>query len=278
MLFLLGCDIIILFESKNDKIVILPGEITIVKVKERMNKKMRKEKWKNFLQKYKHAWVLSYFIIYSIWFIFLEQRTQVEHYPIHMHLDDVIPFCEYFIVPYLLWFAFIAATMLYFCFADVEGFYKCCALLFTGMTICLIIYTFFPNEQNLRPVTFERSNMFIDWVQMIYHVDTSTNVCPSIHVLNSIGAFCAIWESPNLRKRKWLIASSGLLALSICMSTVFLKQHSMVDVLCGAGLAIALYALVYRINYPKLLAGLAELQNKNSNRIRKNNNKQNEIG
>lgn len=243
-----------------------------------MNKKMRKQKWKNFLQKYKHAWVLSYFIIYMIWFVFLEQRTQVEYYPIHMHFDDVIPFCEYFIIPYLLWFAFIAATIIYFFFTDVKDFYKCCVLLFTGMTICLIIYTFFPNEQNLRPVTFERSNMFIDLVQMIYNIDTSTNVCPSIHVLNSIGIFCAIWESPKLRKRKWVIVSSGLLALIICMSTVFLKQHSMVDVLCGAGLAIALYALVYRINYSNLFVRLSELQDKNSTTIQKRKNKQNEIG
>jgi len=240
---------------------------------------MRRQKWKDFLQKYKHAWVLLYFIIYLIWFTYLEQRTQVEYYPMHMRLDDVIPFCEYFIIPYLLWFVFIAATMTYFFFTSVEDFYKCCALLFTGMTICLLIYTFFPNEQNLRPATFTEQNLFTDLVQMIYNIDTSTNVCPSIHVLNSIGVFASICESRNLRKHKWVIVSSGVLALSICMSTVFLKQHSMVDVLCGAGLAIALYALVYRINYPKLFANWSEFQKKNSNPMRKNKNKsQNEIG
>lgn len=240
---------------------------------------MRRQKWKDFLQKYKHAWVLSYFIIYCIWFTYLEQRTQVEHYPMHMRLDDVIPFCEYFIIPYLLWFVFIAATMTYFFFTSVEDFYKCCALLFTGMTICLLIYTFFPNEQNLRPATFTDTNLFTDLVQMIYNADTSTNVCPSIHVLNSIGVFASICESRNLRKHKWVILSSGVLALSICMSTVFLKQHSMVDVLCGAGLAIALYALVYRINYPKLFANWSELQKKNANPMQKNKkNSQNEIG
>lgn len=240
---------------------------------------MRRQKWKDFLHKYKHAWVLSYFIVYSIWFTYLEHRTQVEHYPMHMRLDDAIPFCEYFVIPYLLWFVFIAVTMLYFFFTDVEGFYKCCALLFTGMTICLIIYTLFPNEQNLRPATFAQPNLFTDLVQMIYNADTSTNVCPSIHVLNSIGIFMAICESRNLRKHKWVIASSGILALSICMSTVLLKQHSMADVLCGAGLAIALYALVYRINYPKLFANWSEFQKKNSNTINQNKNKsQNEIG
>lgn len=244
-----------------------------------MNEKMRRPKWKDFLQKYKHAWTLSYFIIYSIWFVYLEQRTKVEHYPMHMHLDDYIPFCEYFIVPYLLWFVFIAATMLYFFFTNVEDYYKCCALLFSGMTICLLIYTFFPNEQNLRPIAFENPNVFTDLVQFIYDTDTPTNVCPSIHVLNSIGVFLSICESKALRKHKWLIASSGILALSICMSTVFLKQHSMVDVLCGAGLAIALYAFVYRINYQKLFANWSELQKNNTNSIRKNKNKsQNEIG
>ena len=73
---------------------------------------------------------------------------------------------EYFIVPYLLWFAFIAAVMLYFFLTDVEGFYKLAKIMFTGMTIFLIISTVFPNGQDLRPMVFERDNIFVDMVRM----------------------------------------------------------------------------------------------------------------
>ena len=221
---------------------------------------MRLQQLKSFLHKYRHGWVFSYFIIYITWFVLLEKRDYVEFYPMHMRLDDFIPFCEYFIVPYLLWFVFIASVVLYFFFTNTKDFYKCCALLFSGMTICLIIYTIFPNEQNLRPDTFANSNIFTRLVQFIYQTDTSTNVCPSIHVFNSIGVFMAIAENKKLRKNKWILAGSGILTVLICLSTVFLKQHSCVDGFCGIGLAVIIYTIVYRMNWDKLFASLNEMK------------------
>lgn len=220
------------------------------------------QKMKALVGKYKHAWILSYFIIYMVWFVFLENRTSVSYYPIHIGLDDMIPFCEYFIIPYILWFAYIAVTIIYFFFVNKQDYYKCCAFLFIGMTICLIIYTFFPNQQNLRPILFERQNIFVDIVQIIYNADTSTNVCPSIHVLNSLGVFISIIESESLRKNKVICAGSGVLTVLICLSTVFLKQHSVIDGLCALGLAIVLYAFIYKVNYTKLLVRIEEEEQK----------------
>ena len=153
------------------------------------------QRLKAHLKNYKHAWILSYFFIYLAWFFYLEKRTNVEHYPMHTFLDDWIPFCEYFIIPYYLWFAFIALTVLYFFFTNKTDYYKYCAFLFIGMTICLIIYTIYPNEQNLRPVNFPRDNVFTRLVQGIYAADTNTNVCPSIHCFNSMAAWIAIWKN-----------------------------------------------------------------------------------
>ena len=107
------------------------------------------DKAKSFLKKYRHAWVLSYFLIYMPWFVYLEKRTDVRHYMIHSPIDNHIPFIEYFIIPYLLWFIFIAVTVAYFLIKDKWGFYRLCAFLFSGMTIFLIICTVFPNALNL---------------------------------------------------------------------------------------------------------------------------------
>ncbi|MDE7424805.1 MAG: phosphatase PAP2 family protein [Lachnospiraceae bacterium] len=211
-----------------------------------------KQKVKGIFSKYKHAWILCYFFLYMGWFVYLEGRTNVEHVAIHSRLDDLIPFCEYFIIPYLLWFIYIAVAIAYFLLTDKEIYYKCCAFLFIGMTICLAIYTIFPNQQNLRPSQFSNENIFINLVQMIYHSDTCTNVCPSIHVFNSIGVHIAIWKSEQLRRKTWLQICSGVLALSICLSTVFLKQHSVVDGICGILLAIVMYIVVYKLDYKKL--------------------------
>ena len=69
---------------------------------------------KNFIKKYKHAWVFLYAFIYMPWFMYLEKHITAdsEYHVIHSVLDDKIPFVEYFIVPYLLWFVFITAVFL----------------------------------------------------------------------------------------------------------------------------------------------------------------------
>lgn len=212
---------------------------------------------KQWLQKYKHSWLLLYTFIYLIWFFILENRSNTTFQSIYIKLDDFIPFNEFFIIPYFLWFAYIAVTVLYFFFTSKEDYYKCCAFLFIGMTICLIIYTFWPNEQNLRPTSFARDNIFVDMVKGLYMTDTSTNVCPSIHVYNSIGAHIAISHS-KLKEKKGICFASFVLAVSICLSTVFLKQHSVFDGICAIGLSIVMYLLVYRIDYADLIQKIKE--------------------
>lgn len=59
---------------------------------------------KEFLFKYKHAIIILYMPIYLFWFTSLEKRTNVHFTDIHCKIDDYIPFCEFFIIPYLLWF------------------------------------------------------------------------------------------------------------------------------------------------------------------------------
>ena len=56
----------------------------------------------DFLKKNKHLCpILIYGIFYFAAFIFLENTNEKIHI-IHMRFDDCIPFCEYFIVPYVM--------------------------------------------------------------------------------------------------------------------------------------------------------------------------------
>ena len=68
------------------------------------------------LKRYSHIWILSYAFIYLPWFSYLEKTVTRDYYVIHTALDDLIPFSEYFIVPYLLWFVYVAGTILFFFF------------------------------------------------------------------------------------------------------------------------------------------------------------------
>ncbi|MDD3173113.1 MAG: phosphatase PAP2 family protein [Herbinix sp.] len=209
---------------------------------------------KKLFFKYKHGLILSYFFVYLIWFNYLEHAVTRNFTIIHSKLDDLIPFNELFIIPYFIWFAYIFTTVAYFFLTSKQDFYKCCAYLFTGMTICLIIYTFFHNGHDLRVDlnSLGRSNIFIDMLAKIYSVDTPTNVFPSIHVFNSVGAFIAINKSERLHKIRWFQWFALILTVMICLSTVYLKQHSVLDVFGALILNIILYVIVYIPSWVKV--------------------------
>lgn len=202
-------------------------------------------KLKQFFYKYSHAWVFLYGFIYLAWFAWLEKTVTTNYFVIHSVFDDYIPFVEFFIIPYLLWFLYIAVTAFYFFFTDKQGFYKLAALLVTGMTLFLIICTIFPNGLNLRPIVFERDNIFVDLVKMVYRTDTPTNVLPSLHVYNSIGCYIAICHSETLLRHKCVQQGSLVLTVLIVLSTMFLKQHSVVDVIAACVMAYFVYQFVY---------------------------------
>lgn len=225
---------------------------------------------KAFITTYKHGFLaLGYLPIYLIWFFYLEQTVTRNYTVIHMPLDDYIPFCELFIIPYYLWFAYVAAVVVYMLFTDKTEYYKTCAFLCTGMTVFLIVSTLWPNGQHLRPFTMPRDNIFTQMVAGLYRTDTPTNIWPSIHVYNSLGAHIAIMKCKKPVHKKWLHTGSFVLCVSIILSTVFLKQHSVFDMLTAFVMALGMYTLVYR--YDIILA----IRNRLSTyRERKNNEPQ----
>jgi len=204
---------------------------------------------KTFLKKYSHIWVLSYAFIYIPWFLYLEKTVVSDFTVMHVALDDYIPFNEYFIVPYLLWFAYMALAIMYFFFTNRQDYYKLCTFLFSGMTICLLICTFFPNGTDLRIPVDSSKNICSRLVALIHAADTSTNVFPSIHAFNSLGVHFSVINSAKLKDKAWLRIGSLGLMIAICLSTVVLKQHSVIDVFGAVILAYVIYPFVYGTNY-----------------------------
>ena len=204
---------------------------------------------KTFFSKYKHAWLLCYGFIYLPWFCYLEKTVTRHYHVMHVALDDFIPFNEYFIIPYMMWFLYVAGTIVFFLFRNKEDYYRICTFLFSGMTISLIICTFFHNGTDFRPAIDPGKNIFSGMVAALYQTDTPTNVFPSIHVYNSIGTHIAIMKSESFKKYPWVRAGSAILMVSICLSTVFLKQHSVIDMVGAAIMAYVIYGIVYGYNW-----------------------------
>ena len=201
-----------------------------------------------FIKKYKHGLVIAtYSLVYMVLFFYLERMPVHGYHVVHTVFDDMIPFCEYFIVPYLLWFPYMIGTVAYFIFINKNKreYYQLICNMMMGMTIFLIVSYVYPNVLHLRPAEFPRDNIFTDAVKWLYRTDTSTNVLPIIHVFNSLAIHMSLTSCEALKDHKTVKRASLVLTILIIMSTMLLKQHSVIDVCMGATLALFGYLVFY---------------------------------
>lgn len=208
----------------------------------------------NFVKKYGHGLVLlGYGVVYMILFILLEHRQPENLHVIHSAVDDIIPFCELFILPYLLWFPFVLFGILYFVFVsdDRKEYYQLAYTMIFGMTVFLAVSFFYPNVQDLRPQILPRDNFCSDLVKFVYAVDTPTNVLPSMHVYISLVVCAAFAQCDDLQEAKHgkvICLVIGLITGVIIASTMIVKQHSFADVLSAFVLAVVGFWLFYYID------------------------------
>jgi len=208
-------------------------------------------------KQYAHVWLLLYFLIYLPWFAWLNTYTpqRPNATEIYCKLDDLIPFLEIFVIPYLLWFAYIAFGFVFLLFNSRNDFIRMCTFLYTGMTISLIIYMIFPNYQSLRIDynTLRRSNILTEAIRLLQTGDSPYDVFPSIHCLNSIGMNIALAKNKWFKKHPVCIIAATILSVLICLSTVFVKQHSVLDVIGALVLSVPLYWISYKVPWKKLI-------------------------
>lgn len=113
----------------------------------------------------------------------------------------------------------------------------------------MIVYIVFPNCQNLRPTEFERNNFLTNCVELIYNFDTNTGVCPSLHCAYSIG-IASVWLRAKDVSKVWKIFVTAA-AILICLSTMFIKQHSAVDFFAALPVCLLAEILVFKVFYKK---------------------------
>lgn len=191
-------------------------------------------------------WTLSYFLLYVCWFGALEARDPWRCSIVQLELDRMIPFCEFFIIPYLLWFFYVGAGLFYLLRVLPSREWRRFALLFFGgLTVILMLNTVFYTGLHLRPRIDGDRNLCSWLVARLWERDTSTNVCPSIHVFITLVMNRALAGQSWMRAHPLCGRASDLLSCAIILSTLFLKQHSLIDVFCAFALYCVLYSLLY---------------------------------
>lgn len=194
---------------------------------------------------YRHLKLLLYWPVYGLLFLFVERFYPVEQYTVmHCALDDMIPFCEWFLIPYLFWFVYLVGMHLYTLLYDVHSFKRMMKYIILTYTIAIVTYLIWPTCQELRPTSFDRDNILTQFIAGFYQFDTNTNVCPSIHVIGSL----AVMEAGLWCKRLSKPCKAGFVAVAvlICISTVFMKQHSVLDVLAALPICLLGHFLFFR--------------------------------
>ncbi len=215
-------------------------------------RKFRLNKLKS--KEFSHLLMVIYWPLFGLAFSAVERSLKVKrYYAVYSPIDDYIPFCEIFLLPYLWWFIFMAGLLIYQLFYDVDAFKRCMKYIMFTYTVTLVIYVLFPNCQQLRPDTFERDNVLTRFMQAYYDYDTNTNVCPSLHVIGSLAIMSGGLYTKTLQKRAWKIYFV-VTAVLICISTVFVKQHSVIDIFAALPLCALAHYLFFakkKINAPK---------------------------
>lgn len=196
----------------------------------------------SWIRKNRHCYLMLYWIFYLAAFFLLEMRDG-EYYLIECSLDKKIPFVEEFVIPYVSWFGLLAGSLFWSMFCCKKDFLRLALVMFTGNTICLGIYLIAPNGIDLRPEIVP-DNLWGWLVGLLYQADTATNVCPSIHVSSSAAVALVGWRSELLKNRKLLRILLYIWVVLICLSTMFIKQHSVVDVFWGTALSICLFGIL----------------------------------
>lgn len=195
---------------------------------------------------YKHLKLLLFWPVFGLLFLFVERFYQVDsYYPMYCGLDDLIPFCEWFLIPYLFWFVYLVGMHIYTLFYDVDTFRRMMKYIIITYSAAILIYFIFPTCQELRPIEFERDNVLTRFIAGFYQFDTNTNVCPSIHVIGSLAVMeAAVWSRQI--QSKWWKAAFVVVAVLICVSTVFMKQHSLIDLFAALPICIAAHFICYK--------------------------------
>lgn len=189
--------------------------------------------------KYLFGWVVYFTLYFITENLISPERCHVIYSP----LDDMIPFMEIFVIPYVLWYGLIVFSLTYFARYNIDSFKKLQCFIMITQAVAMVIYIVYPSKQELRPTEFANQNILTDIIGFLYSFDTNTGVFPSLHVAYSVG-IASVW----LKEKDASLVLRIIVAVFcflVCISTAFIKQHSILDAFGAIPVCILAEAVLY---------------------------------
>lgn len=165
-------------------------------------------------------------------------------------IDTQIPFIKEFIYPYISWMPILYLGFIYLGLTNKSLFWRTLLTYNVGVIAANICFAVFPTHVP-RPMV-GGTDLSSTLVQFIYANDAPFNCFPSVHCLTSYLLFIIINRHLNFRPLARITWSVWLWL--IIASTVFVKQHSLLDVAGGILFAEAAYWAVHAVLARRSLA------------------------
>lgn len=179
----------------------------------------------------------------NIFYPFLNNASRGVNYLV-TDIDRNIPFIKLFAIPYFIWYLFVPASLVYIYFINEKNYYKVISSVIIGMLLSFIIYYFF---QTTVPRPSLTGNDFLtNLLRFIYTMDSPYNCFPSIHVLTCYLMIKGTQINDEKNQIGRIIVA--IIAVAIILSTQFIKQHVILDLISGILLGEIIYRFVCSFN------------------------------
>lgn len=163
--------------------------------------------------------------------------------------DVSIPFVKVFIIPYVTWYLFTYIIFFYIYQKDKKIYLRTIITYAACLVLSYSIFYFFQTTVP-RPYLVE-NDIFTNLVRLIYKFDKPFNCFPSIHVLSCYLIMKSIKQlkSQNNFTKPFIY----FICLLIILSTLFVKQHVLLDILCAILLVEVVQKPIFKFNWERFI-------------------------
>jgi len=189
-----------------------------------------------------HLTMIGLYMLFIFLFLYVGDYNEGRNfYNLSIFIDQKIPFNPHFVWTYILYY--FVALMPVMVVTEIKEFRRMVGAYLMMYFMGFLTFILFPVKMMRPELVGDGYSIWL--LKKIYNADNGYNCFPSMHVAN---AFLASFFSYRFNRVYGAVVY--VIAFLITISTLFIKQHYIVDLIAG----IALAYFVYRFSYYRFSA------------------------